>query len=50
MAQEKKIYVYFDNDVDVKIKVGCLHADYQRGAENFSFEYDIKEQHYDMRI
>ena len=40
MAQEKKIYVYFDNDVDVKIKVGCLFADYQRGAEKFSFEYD----------
>ena len=40
MAQEKKIYVYFDNDVDVKIKVGCLYADYQRGAEKFSFEYD----------
>ena len=40
MAQEKKIYVYIDNDVDVKIKVGCLFADYQRGAEKFSFEYD----------
>ena len=40
MVQEKKIYVYFDNDVDVKIKVGCLFADYQRGAEKFSFEYD----------
>ena len=40
MAQEKKIYVYFDNDADVKIKVGCLFADYQRGAEKFSFEYD----------
>lgn len=40
MAQEKKIYVYLDNDVDVKIKVGCLFADYQRGAEKFSFEYD----------
>ena len=40
MAQEKKIYVYLDNDVDVKIKVGCLFSDYQRGAEKFSFEYD----------
>lgn len=40
MAQEKKIYVYLDNDVDMKIKVGCLFADYQRGAEKFSFEYD----------
>ena len=40
MAQGKKIYVYIDNDVDVKIKVGCLFADYQRGAEKFSFEYD----------
>lgn len=40
MAQEKKIYVYLDNDVDVKIKVGCLFADYQRGVEKFSFEYD----------
>lgn len=40
MAQGKKIYVYIDNDVDVKIKVGCLFVDYQRGAEKFSFEYD----------
>lgn len=40
MLQEKKIYVYFDNNVDKRIKVGCLFADFQRGKEKFSFEYD----------
>lgn len=40
MLQEKKIYVYFDNNVDKRIKVGCLYADFQRGKEKFSFEYD----------
>ena len=40
MAQEKKISVYYDNDVDIKLKVGCLFVEYQRGAEKFSFEYD----------
>ena len=40
MLQEKKIYVYFDNNLDKRIKVGCLFADFQRGKERFSFEYD----------
>ena len=40
MLQEKKIYVYFDNNLDKRIKVGCLFADFQRGKEKFSFEYD----------
>ena len=40
MLQEKKIYVYFDNNVDKRIKVGCLYVDFQKGKEKFSFEYD----------
>lgn len=28
MAQEKKISVYYDNDVDIKLKVGCLFVEY----------------------
>lgn len=40
MPQTKNIHVYFDNNVDKRIKVGCLFADFQRGKEKFSFEYD----------
>ena len=40
MLQEKKIHVYFDNDLDRKFKIGCLFANFQKGKENFSFEYD----------
>lgn len=40
MSQARKIYVYFDNNVDARIKVGCLFADFQKGKEKFSFEYD----------
>lgn len=40
MSQTRKIHVYFDNNVDKRIKVGCLFADFQRGKEKFSFEYD----------
>ena len=40
MMQSRKIHVYFDNNVDAKIKVGCLFVDFQKGKEKFSFEYD----------
>ena len=40
MSQERKIYVYYDNNVDARIKVGCLFADFQKGKEKFSFEFD----------
>lgn len=40
MSQTRKIHVYFDNNVDKRIKVGCLFVDFQRGKEKFSFEYD----------
>ncbi len=38
--KEKKIYVYHDNNVTERVKVGCLFVDVQRGTEKFSFEYD----------
>lgn len=34
-----QIYVYFDNNVDKRIKVGCLFAEFSKGRERFSFEY-----------
>lgn len=40
MSQTRKIYVYFDDNFDKRIKVGCLFVNYQRGTEKFSFEYD----------
>ena len=39
MLQAKKIYVYYDNNVDERIKIGYLFADFQKRKENFSFEY-----------
>mgnify|MGYP002521865993 FL=1 len=39
MPQDKKIYVYFDNNVGVKFKVGYLYEDFQKGKEKFSFEF-----------
>ncbi len=40
MPQAKKIHVYYDNNVDKRIKIGYLFVDFQKGKENFSFEYD----------
>lgn len=40
MSQEKTIYVYFDNNIDKRVKIGRLFSDFQRGKETFSFEYD----------
>ena len=40
MPETRKIYVYFDNNIDKRIKVGNLFVDLQKGKENFSFEYD----------
>ncbi len=39
MAQLKKIHVYYDNNVDKRIKIGELFVDFQRGTEKFSFEF-----------
>lgn len=40
MSQKEKIYVYFDNNVDKRIKIGYLFADIQKGKEIISFEFD----------
>lgn len=40
MSQTEKIYVYFDNNVDKRIKIGYLFADIQKGKEIISFEFD----------
>lgn len=39
MSQTKKIFVYFDNNVDKRIKIGYLFADIQKGKEIISFEF-----------
>ena len=40
MTPTKKIYVYYDNNIDLRIKIGCLFVDFQKGKEILSFEFD----------
>lgn len=41
MINDKKIFVYYDNNVDKKIKVGYLYVNFLKGKDKFSFEYDL---------
>lgn len=40
MELEKKVYVYFDNDVDKRVKIGLLFSSFQKGKEKISFSFD----------
>lgn len=57
MANYNKIFVYFDNNVDPKIKVGVMHIERIKGKEIISFQFDesffkspLKNQFFDYDL
>jgi serine/threonine-protein kinase HipA len=50
---EEKVFVYFDNDKDIKILIGYLFFEYINGKEKYSFQYSsefLKSKYRNMFI